>query len=244
VANQNNSQCGTNGVACAACTGTNVCQSGVCTGAGCGPGSCAGCCNGTTCVALGNESDQVCGASGIACSNCTSSGEYCGLGQSNCVLPGTGSIGAPCGSDADCHLGYSSNEPWCVGWPGGYCDDVCDSAGTLYKSCGGINYCLGIFGSLGGNDYLGLCLLGCFTSADCKNTVDFCDFGIGDGLGYCVPPCSTETDCQGWFNNNSISCNATTGQCCGVVNFACCAGVAAGSSCSDGSTCQANGQCK
>jgi hypothetical protein len=29
-----------------------------------------------------------------------------------------------------------------------------------------------------------------------------------------------------------------------VVNFACCAGVAVGSVCSDGSICQSTGQCK
>jgi hypothetical protein len=182
----------------------------------------------------------------MACANCIATGQYCGIGQSTCVLPGAGGLGAACTSDSQCELGGNNNDPWCIStWKGGYCDDVCDSKGTFPFVCGAGNYCLGIIGPLGGGNFEGVCLFGCFFDTDCPAYPnDICDLTVGDGLGYCTPKCATNTDCKTWFNDASASCNAATGQCCGVVNFACCPGVATGSPCSDGTTCQPNRQCR
>jgi len=63
-----NGACGTGGVACTLCAATSPCTNKQCSGVGCGPGSCAGCCDGATCEP-GNTL-TVCGKGGIACQVC------------------------------------------------------------------------------------------------------------------------------------------------------------------------------
>jgi hypothetical protein len=71
--------CGTDGAACASCSGTNVCDatSRTCVAA-CNPSNCTGCCNGDTCVA--GSATSACGNSGLDCEACGADTPHCRTG--------------------------------------------------------------------------------------------------------------------------------------------------------------------
>jgi hypothetical protein len=234
IAAQSVGECGHGNATCQACGADQVCDAGLCqNSADAGPcGSCSGCCNGATCVGSASESNAECGAGGAACASCSAPNAYCGRGEHECAPAGSGTLGAACSSDGNCELGTHTQEPWCQPWPGGYCEDTCDSMGVSPGPCPSGDYCLGMLGALGGGDYLGLCLLHC--TGTCANASDLCDPSVGDGQGYCVPKCTTAQDCDTFFADPNAQCNAANGQCCGIVNFACCSG----NTCHDGSSCQ------
>jgi hypothetical protein len=94
---ETNGQCGASGASCAPC-GADVCDAGVCvpladsghpdsgSDAGCGPGSCTGCCNLSQCVQLLNETNSLCGHGGAACLPCnTDAGATCSTTTGTCV---------------------------------------------------------------------------------------------------------------------------------------------------------------
>lgn len=149
AAGSQNTACGLNGAQCANCTGQGgrVCQGGTCQQPACGPGNCAGCCSGNTCV-VGTQ-DNACGpTNGQQCSDCAAGNQICqnrvcvdrcgptncaGCCQGNACAPGVargacGSGGAQC---ANCNV------------QGSVCDvaqtpRVCSGNGTCpaaYPSC-------------------------------------------------------------------------------------------------------------
>jgi hypothetical protein len=151
LSNQSTGQCGTAGATCVACSGTDTCQAGSCqtpdagstdaggnTDAGsgsdagvdagsCGPSNCAGCCNGTACIAISSESNGQCGANGLACQPCTT-GTACQTGA--CV---------PTCGPANCGGGCCA---------GGTCITVanqgnaqCGNSGLVCNACGGAAVC-------------------------------------------------------------------------------------------------------
>jgi hypothetical protein len=143
-ASQSTSQCGTGGVACAACTGSDTCNgSGVCTPPtpSCDATSCSGgCCDGTTCLPYASQTDGQCGTSGAACAACAS-GKDCVSGS--CLLPTcdvTTCATGCCDSNNTC-VAYGSQSDGQCGTNGETCAP-CDGGFT----CGG-GYCSG--GSIG-----------------------------------------------------------------------------------------------
>jgi hypothetical protein len=86
VADETTSDCGStaaHGAACVACGAAQTCSGGVCTGGtSCGPSNCAGCCVGTTCITVANETSLDCGSGigpGLACTTC-GGGQSCSGG--------------------------------------------------------------------------------------------------------------------------------------------------------------------
>ncbi len=78
---EGNSQCGNNGVACAACANASVCSNGVCVGGTtCNATNCAGCCQGNTCVTTSSQTASACGVGASSCAVC-STGKICQAGQ-------------------------------------------------------------------------------------------------------------------------------------------------------------------
>lgn len=77
-----NGQCGLNGASCAACGTGQQCTGGSCVNIPpppCGPGTCAGCCSGTTCV--NPPTDAACGTGGAACVACSGKKGTCRTGK-------------------------------------------------------------------------------------------------------------------------------------------------------------------
>ena len=125
--------CGQGGVPCQDCGASGkVCDagSGTCTSPqpSCGPGSCAGCCQGTQCLSGG--SDGACGLGGIPCQDCAASGGTCESWSGQCTAPpscGPGSCSGCC-DGATCMPGSSKSA---CGWGGA----PCDSCSQPYETC-------------------------------------------------------------------------------------------------------------
>ena len=62
------------------CMAPDTCQMGQCVNPDCNPGNCDGCCNGSTCVAIGDQGDGFCGSGGGQCLACTG-GATCQMGM-------------------------------------------------------------------------------------------------------------------------------------------------------------------
>ncbi len=130
--------CGTKGVACLNCTGQNqTCGAGgVCTGGpACGPGNCAGCCQGNTCV-TGND-PAACGTAGQACKDCGAAGT-CGAGGV-CQNPACSAANCPgCCSGDRCLAGFTNRS---CGSGGAACADCFATSTTcntlaVPRACG------------------------------------------------------------------------------------------------------------
>ena len=145
-----NAACGTQGLACTACTGSDSCNAHVCsagTGGGDG-GTCGcpnGCCNANNDCVLGTQSSN-CGSGGAACVVCnTAVGESCQAQACATGGPGTGITGKACATDADCstlpngvcrlHTAISGAGTY----PQGYCTAAC---GSQVGGCPGDAICI------------------------------------------------------------------------------------------------------
>lgn len=109
-ANTDPQTCGRGGDSCVNCAASNqVCIDAVCTQTsgtgggtvGCGPGTCGGCCSGTSrdSVCITATSNNNCGRDGLVCQSC-GSGKECKGGT--CVEVGAKIVGLACQLDADC----------------------------------------------------------------------------------------------------------------------------------------------
>jgi hypothetical protein len=142
--------CGTHGP----CPAGDACDGGVCTP--CGPGSCAGCCSGSICVAVGNETHGECGMGGVACAGCTA-GSNCQNGLCAAVPCGPGNC-AGCCAENTCLPG--NNDPAACGIHGTACLKC--TAGEHGTSCNN-----------------GVCM--CGQSAECvppKKCIDVDEIGL------------------------------------------------------------------
>ncbi|AKV03538.1 hypothetical protein AKJ09_10201 [Labilithrix luteola] len=135
-----NTACGAGGDLCTNCTGQGgkVCQGGTCQQPACGPGNCAGCCAGNTCV-VGTQ-DNACGpANGAQCSNCTLNNQMCDNRQ--CIDKcGPGNCAGCCLGNA-CAPGFARNA---CGSGGAACSN-CNAAGSVCdvdaRTCSAANSC-------------------------------------------------------------------------------------------------------
>lgn len=176
------SACGTNGAACAACTGGMTCTLGTCrfqnnagggsgggsagggsAGGGAGGGSagcsqtCSGCCQGNTC--MGGSSTTACGTLGLTCSACTGA-QTCSGGI--CI----DSTCSGCVNGSNCVLPANETNTQCGSF-GVSCNDCTATGGTCSNgSCTG-----GVCG--GCRDFNGICQPG-NTRAFCGSSGNSC----------------------------------------------------------------------
>lgn len=127
-----NTACGTKGGLCQNCVnqGGTCSAGGVCTAPPCGPDTCPkGCCSNNKCITTG--ADSACGIGGLACENCSSSGETCRSGQ--CVEKcGPSNCAGCCRANNTCDtLGIFNNS---CGQNGAACEN-CSSSGSF---CNGL----------------------------------------------------------------------------------------------------------
>ena len=112
--------CGLLGVACTNCAAqAKVCQGGACEVPACGPGNCAGCCSGNTCV-LGVQ-DNACGGNGAACNDCSAGNKLC---QNRVCVDKCGPANCPsgcCTAGNACALGFANT--------------ACGSSGAACVNC-------------------------------------------------------------------------------------------------------------
>ena len=127
-AGNSDAACGTGGVACLSCTGSDTCQNGQCAA----PPTCtsqncpSGCCSGNVCEA--GSSNSACGTGGAACQSCTGS-DTCQNGQCAAPPPTCTSQNCPsgCCSGSVCEAGSSSS--------------ACGTGGAACQTCSGGDAC-------------------------------------------------------------------------------------------------------
>ncbi|HEX4621554.1 MAG TPA: hypothetical protein VH208_08305, partial [Myxococcaceae bacterium] len=158
TASQTSAQCGSSGNACQACQTGQACNPaasggscGACSGSSCDGGACnpnncpAGCCSAGQCISSIALSNSLCGAGGQACQACTG-GTSCSLitlgGVCTADAGGSGGVGAPCTTNANC----SAQGPGAtcltststgVTYVGGFCTFDCSQA-----ACPGLSQCV------------------------------------------------------------------------------------------------------
>lgn len=227
--------CGTNGQQCTSCTATNqTCRAaggggGRCEGvASCSPATCAGCCDGVTCLA-GTDS-IACGRAGGACTNCGANAECVPPGQPNertcraiprctpancagccagdaCVVATTP---AACGKGAEACRACGANETCVAGvcTPGPGCTPANCAAGC----------CIGNVCVSPGNQNTA-CGVGAVACANCQGLGQVCQGGA------CVAPACGPANCAGCCQGNVCVAGTDTAA-CGKAGAACtgCAG--------------------
>ena len=123
VNTENDTQCGTGGLACTDCTQQKeVCNTstGQCTNIQpqCNQQNCPkGCCAGDVCVT--SETDTQCGIGGLACNDCTQKGQSCNAGT--CVSPCNAQTCVGCCQAGTCYAGFL--------------DSRCGSSGAVCADC-------------------------------------------------------------------------------------------------------------
>jgi cysteine-rich repeat protein len=97
-------------------------------------------------------------------------------------------IGTPCDADADCGDGNCVDE-LALGFPSGYCSDICDDADPT--SCGNGAVCL-LVGFI--DPANGTCFDSCDPAGnDCRDGYACAD--LGNGAGICFPSCDADAQC-------------------------------------------------
>ena len=118
-----NTACGLSGIQCNNCTGMGgqVCQGGTCNAPVCGPGNCAGCCSGNTCV-LGTQDNACGGPNGAACVDCLPGNQVC---QGRVCRPRCGPLNCAgcCNAANACAVGFTNAQ--------------CGSGGAACLNCSG-----------------------------------------------------------------------------------------------------------
>ena len=125
-----------------------------------------------------------------------------------------GSLGFPCTTNTDCHVGTAPNcwtqqildRPGNLPTPGGYCTTAC----TADNDCKGQGTCQTV---ATGSKY---CLASCFAANICRSQQRYACFILGPSQGYCYP-------------SNRLACNPTqidpatnNGTCPGATQSAAC----------------------
>ena len=100
VAQQGSAACGVGGAPCAPCASPALCANGICSGGACNPSSCGGCCQGSQCIAIANQSQSACGIGGAACHACSGTTPTCSGGA--CQGCSAASCAAGCCQGALC----------------------------------------------------------------------------------------------------------------------------------------------
>lgn len=145
--------CGTSGNTCADCTQSGEqCDpnSHACVAAPCGPNTCNGCCAGNTCVTT--ESDAQCGTGGLACTDCTQSGETCNAGT--CATTCNAQTCPGCCEQGTCFAGFVDTR---CGSGGAACVDcttqqsTCDTLATPRQCKSQQNTCPATYASCPSN---------------------------------------------------------------------------------------------
>ena len=111
-ASENNNECGTGGVGCAACAATQACDTSNDATAGqciCNATTCPqGCCDGNVCVPLGSETSAACGAAGSTCAACVT-GQECNTTTGQCVCDATSCTTGCCNGNTCVPLASETN---------------------------------------------------------------------------------------------------------------------------------------
>lgn len=188
-------------------------------GAGCGPGGCAGCCQGSVCVVAPTAS--ACGASGSQCVSC-SSGQTCQFGK--CVKHnacGASNCTTGCCRAGRCMPGSSDDA---CGKGGDSCSDCTVTAlKCTDQRCGGGTQPCGA----------STCNGGCCAGGKCQaGTVDL---ACGKGGVACVDCKAAGKTCEA----ASQTCKGTTPSCSATT---CAAGCCQGGACMAGNTDSACGK--
>lgn len=190
-----NEDCGEDGTCVASGGGSNLCL------ANCDPDDPASCrpgygCTtgtiGTVCIP-GCSSDADC-EGGLECA--VGSGDF---GEGTCFDPDS-AVGDECAEDDECPVGGFCLAEDFAGWPGGACITTdCDYASGM--GCGEGAVCAeGNFG--------GLCLAGCETDDDCRDSYGCVADGTYPDRMTCRPACTSDDACAG-----SSVCNPALGTC-------------------------------
>ena len=151
VPTESDSQCGTGGLACTNCSAMNeFCNqaTGLCVSQPpmCGPMSCTGCCAGDICVT--SEGNTQCGVGGMACTDCTTSGDVCTGGTCTSTCDPMSCPG--CCLTNTCYAGFVDNR---CGSGGAACIDctatmtTCDTLATPRVCKGTTTTCPATYGS-------------------------------------------------------------------------------------------------
>jgi hypothetical protein len=192
------SACGKGGNACVDCTlSSETCSigAGICQGGGsCGPGSCGGCCQGTTC--LGGSIDNACGSGGNPCIDCTQNSQTCDTGSGTCQGVGTCGPGSCNGCCQGSTCIQSLTDSAC-GSGGNACVDCTQNSQTCDTGSG---TCQG-----GGSCGPGSCN-GCCQGNTC--ILNLIDSACGSGGNACV-------DCTQYGQ----TCNTGSGTCQSVASM-------------------------
>jgi hypothetical protein len=215
VAGTATGSCGSHGLACLPCTGSNLTcitqpnGGGACVGSGtpCGPSSCAGCCD-TNGACQDSIATDACGAAGTACQFCLA-GQVCNSGQ--CVtVNGCGPSSCPGCCQGETCLSGSENSM------------ACGSGGASCQSCPNNIPCVPLGPKNGGV---------CATSPACGSGTGLCGTGCCD-----IGPAGT---CH--TGNTSAYCTGPDNH-CGTCGGSCETGACIGGPFCDSNTCP-NGGC-
>jgi hypothetical protein len=200
-------ECGGGGQTCQACLNEGlVCTNRECvTPPACGPGTCAGCCFGGTCIP--GTDQTACGSSGQQCVNCVGQGDSCqatGAGGA-CVVP------PPCGpaTCAGCCVGSScvaGNSATACGVQGQACVD-CAQFGD---ACNNAGQCVGGPVNCGPQNCSGCCL-----GDACVPGTDSSSCGFGGNQ--CTNCSSFGASCQG--QECSVQPTCSPANCNGCCDF-------------------------
>ncbi len=121
--------CGGQGKTCVECPGVEQCVNGTCTVPvpTCNSGNCAGCCSGTTCVLLAQQSEAQCGKAGAACAGCAT-GSVCSQGSCSAAPSGCNAQNCPNGC-------CTSTNPSAICYSG-TTTAHCGTGGVVCSACG------------------------------------------------------------------------------------------------------------
>jgi hypothetical protein len=243
VGNENDVACGTNGQACQGCSGGSQCIDGQCSlgsgdGGACGPSNCDGCCEGYTCIPMGNEGPSDCGKGGLACQSCAGT---CAGGM--CSVPDGGGCGLQtCGGccEATTCVALLQESDLTCGFAGAACTSCMTGTTCSNGACEDADA-----GSCDPTVCLGCCLgNNCLppdqqSSFACGSFVTCapCVTGTSCQDGQCspVPDAGACDNCAGCCNNDTcIPIEQETDDDCGTGGAACTACFAGITSCQAG----------
>ena len=206
VPGQTNTQCGSGGLSCTDCTTTGeLCNpsNGQCqkNPPVCGPMNCTGCCAGDTCIT--STSDTQCGAGGLACTDCATSGETCSGGT--CVSA-CNSVTCPgCCETGVCTAGFVDSA---CGSGGAICTDctasaeTCDTLATPRVCTGTTSTCPATYGGCGSGVTTPVLTAtpGACGASDLANASAACKTGFGSA------PCQSFVSIEPTINPSCATC--------------------------------------
>ena len=206
VPGQSNTQCGSGGLSCTDCTTTGeLCNpsNGQCqkNPPVCGPMNCNGCCAGDVCVT--SEGDTQCGVGGVACTDCTASGESCSGGT--CVTTCNTTTCKGCCDTGVCTAGFVDTA---CGSGGAVCADctmsseTCDTLAVPRVCTGTTSTCPATYGGCGSGVTTATLSVtsGACNSTDLANAAAACKTGEGSA------PCQSFISIEPGINAACATC--------------------------------------